>query len=418
MSRVLVVEDSKTMAALLLSRIQMQLGFEVDLAENGSRATELLEVNQGREAYFIAVLDLNLPDISPVQIVETVRSQGVPCLVLTGEYDPDLRKQILEKHVVDYVSKGDPNCIEQALSIIRRIHKNRDIKILVVDDSTVYNEHMATLLGTQLFQVLRARTGEEALGLLEANPDVRMVLTDNSMPGIDGLELTRRIRRKYQKDRMAILALSGADEAEITPRFLKQGANDFIVKPFSPEEFMCRINLNIEIIEMMQHLQIQAHRDFLTGLYNRRYFFDRAGLIHKEALAGETGSIALAMLDLDGFKSINDTHGHEAGDQVIKEAARVMQENSKGKDIIARMGGEEFCILFRDSTREDAIHFFESLRRQMEERIVFSGRERIRFTISIGLCTEMMDTVELMIQKADQLLYQAKAEGRNRLISC
>ena len=138
----------------------------------------------------------------------------------------------------------------------------------------------------------------------------------------------------------------------MSARFIKVGANDFITKPFQPEEFYCRVTQNIDLIEKTQALVDAATKDFLTGLYNRRFFFEK-GVGKLERARRERKSVALAMLDIDHFKSVNDTYGHDVGDEVLQVVSKTLQDSARADDLVARLGGEEFCVLMEDINRAE-----------------------------------------------------------------
>ncbi|MCD4667989.1 MAG: response regulator, partial [Sulfurimonas sp.] len=269
MERILIVEDNKTLAKLISKKISESIGFEVDIAYNLKEAKLFLKMYK----YFVALLDLNLPDAPNGEVVDYVLSKNQPVLVLSGNIDKDFRKKMLQKNIIDYVNKGGVDDINYIIQTIQRLQKNQKHKVLVVDDSMVFRKQMKEMLDNLFFKVITVAHGEEALGMLEVHPDISLVITDYHMPVMDGLELTHEIRKVHKKSELSLIALSSNEEDEINAMFLKHGANDYIKKPFSKEEFSCRINNTIEALENLNIVTNHANRDFLTGLYNRRYFF-------------------------------------------------------------------------------------------------------------------------------------------------
>jgi diguanylate cyclase (GGDEF)-like protein len=288
---------------------------------------------------------------------------------------------------------------------------------MVVDDSVVFRKQMKEMLENLFFKVVTVAHGEEAINLLNStNDEISMVLTDYNMPVMNGLELTSEIRKTYKKSELSVIALSGKSEDEEIALFLKSGANDFIKKPFSKEEFSCRINNSIEALENIQEITNQAIRDFLTGLYNRRYFFKEASKYFAEAInKGE--NFAIAMVDIDHFKKINDTYGHDTGDKAIIHLADTLMSETSTDDIVARFGGEEFCILLKDISSEDAIEAMERIRKKVQSSVTVSDKgEEISFTVSIGLATTYENTLDDTVNEADMYLYNAKENGRNQVV--
>jgi diguanylate cyclase (GGDEF)-like protein len=237
------------------------------------------------------------------------------------------------------------------------------------------------------------------------------------MPVMDGLELTHEIRKTYSKDELSILALSGNDDDEITALFLKHGANDYIKKPFSKEEFSVRVNNTIEALENIQTIMHYANRDYLTGLYNRRYFFDSMQeYVEDVKESGE--KFAVAMIDIDHFKKVNDTYGHDVGDKVIVTLADILRSSTNPQDVVARFGGEEFCIVLKNINRYSALDILERIRQTVESYSVDIGKEQfVNFTISIGAVIHREeDDLEESINEADMCLYKAKNNGRNQVV--
>jgi len=233
---------------------------------------------------------------------------------------------------------------------------------------------------------------------------------------MDGIELTRRLRHLRARDRMAVIGVSGSTDASLIPRFLKNGANDFLRKPFSREEFFCRISQNVDQLELIGTLQDLATRDFLTGLPNRRSFLDKAAR-RLENHTPHDGRLAVAMLDIDHFKHINDSHGHEAGDQALRAVAAVLHASTRPRDISARFGGEEFCLLLNGLDEDACAAYLEQLRATIAALEVTLGEHTLRMTVSIGACHQQAGTTTLheLLGEADRQLYLAKAGGRNRV---
>ncbi len=406
--RILLVEDNKALSKLIKRKMEDNLDFEVIQSYNFEETNNILEEN---DDFFIALLDLNLPDAPDGEVVDLVLSYNIPSIVLTGSIDGQTRDKMLKKGIIDYVYKGNMEDVNYIFSLIQRVSKNRDIKLMIVDDSQMIRKQIKETLQKYMFKVLVAAHGEEALNYLEDNKDVKLVLTDYNMPVIDGLELTRQIREQFSKQQLAIISLTGSSEHLISAKFLKSGANDFINKPFSNEELICRINNTLDAQEQVELLSKFANHDFLTGLYNRRYFFD-----HIDDFLHNNNQYAIAMLDIDHFKNINDTFGHDAGDTVLKHLATILKNNTKGSDIVARFGGEEFCIALSNIDEKSAIGFFIKLKNIISKEKVIFKNSTIKYTVSIGVTTkDKKENIEKLIQEADNALYRAKENGRDKV---
>jgi diguanylate cyclase (GGDEF)-like protein len=248
---------------------------------------------------------------------------------------------------------------------------------------------------------------------MEKNSDIKIVVTDYNMPNMNGVDFMKIIRRVHSKDSISVIGVS--TDLDSSTQFLKNGANDFIKKPFSKEEFVCRVNNSVEALDNIQKIEEMANIDYLTKISNRKYFFQKAELYHK-VLNNDNKSYAIAMIDIDNFKSVNDTYGHGIGDDVIKNLAALLKDNIKGQDIVARFGGEEFVLFLQDIPPMASSGFLNSICKKVENfSINVSETKQINFTVSVGLATDRFDSLDEKINRADELLYIAKNSGKNRV---
>ncbi|QFR48192.1 diguanylate cyclase [Sulfurimonas lithotrophica] len=411
MDRILVIEDNKTLANLMAKKISSKLDFEVDVAYSMSEAKLFLKGYK----YFLTLSDLNLPDAPNGEIIDYVLKTGNHVIILTSNIDKSFRKKMFEKNIIDYIHKTGIEDINYIINNIRRLSKNRKHKVLVVDDSVVFRKQMKDMLTNLFFNVITVAHGEEAINILDTTPDISLVLTDYNMPVMNGLELTTQIRKKYKKSELCIIALSGKSDDEEIAMFLKSGANDFIKKPFSKEEFSCRINNSIEALENIHAITNQSIRDFLTGLYNRRYFFKEVEKYFIDAVNNDE-SFSIAMVDIDDLKKINDTYGHENGDKIIVSLAETLRSETSKDDIVARFGAGEFCMVLKDVSTDKAIDALESIRQKVQNSVTLSDKnQEIKYTISVGIALEHENTLEDTVNEADMHLYTAKENGKNKI---
>ncbi len=412
--RVLIVEDSPFFAKLVQGRILSDLKIESDIAGTYKAAVEQIECYPGQ--YYLAVLDLNLPDSTKGEVVDYTLKQGIPAIVVTADLNKNIRDTIIRKRILDYLVKSGENILDQLIEIIMRLSKNQQRKILVVDDSKSARFVIRTLLEVHKFQILEAENGKDALGILKSDKDIRMVLTDNQMPVMDGYELIQAIRQSYSKEDMAVIGISSHGSGIMCANYLKRGANDFISKPFVIEEFYQRVNLNWELLDHIDKLRDTSIKDYLTGTYNRRYFFESGAEKFNLALAGQK-ILTLSMIDIDHFKTVNDNHGHESGDRVIVEIARKLKEKfAEDRYITARIGGEEFCLLSIGVEPETIRELLEQFRLGIEKHAFQVKDQSFSCTVSIGSVSVQTGSFHAAINRADQCLYRAKNEGRNRLV--
>lgn len=413
MEKILIVEDSRVFLNLISKNITGKFGYECVTAGTFEAARQILE--EQSDPFLMAVLDLNLPDAPNGEIVELVVSRGIPAIVLTALINDDIRDQIMSQEVFDYIIKEGPQSIGLLTDTIRRYVRNQAIFILVVDDSKVTRSLTRRMLEKQNYQVIESGDGKEALQRLKENPQIRLVITDYQMPAMDGFELTAEIRKKIPKDEMAVIGMSAAGNPVLSAKFLQNGANDFVSKPYHEEEFAWRINQNIEMLENIMKLKDAAIKDHLTGLYNRRYFFNTAEKFYENAKRKNL-YIGIGMIDIDHFKTINDTYGHAAGDQVLQHLSQILKSSFRASDIVARYGGEEFIVLTANMVAERYSVHFEQLRKKIAGSPAKTNSGDIQATISAGLTTRLGTSLKDMLKEADDLLYQAKAAGRNRVV--
>ncbi len=410
--RLIVIEDNKTLAKLIALKLESAFSMSVDVAHTRMEA----ELFSKKHSYTFAIADLNLPDAPDGEIVDAMLSKGTPTIVLTGSIDKAFRTKFLESDIIDYVHKGGIEDIDYVIETIRRLLKNRSHKVMIVDDSSLFRSQAKKMLERLSFQVFALAYGEEALEILKQHPDVKLIITDYNMPVMDGMELTKAVRKKYTKNELAIFVISSSDNPEVSAMFLKRGANDFINKPFSKEEFSCRINNAIEALENIDAMSNMASRDFLTGLYNRRYFFSVMEPYFAHALSSDEEFVT-AMIDIDHFKQINDTYGHDVGDKAIIHFSEILRSNTQPHDVVARFGGEEFCVVLKDVGRDKAIEVLERIRQKVAlTPLVLEDGAEIPFTVSIGAALTHENTLTDTINEADEKLYEAKNSGRNKVV--
>ncbi len=275
---------------------------------------------------------------------------------------------------------------------------------------------LARMLSIQQYVVVEAGSGAEALSLLDANPDLELVVSDYYMPDMDGFELARRIRRRHPKVRL--IGISSSTDRQTSAGFLKAGAHDFVSRPFVLEELQCRIASNVETLIRLKRLQELAARDYLTNLFNRRHFFEHGPALVETARQGGF-PVSIALLDIDHFKQMNDRHGHDGGDQVLDAVARNLSRLAEREtNLLARVGGEEFAILFAGAGLDEACRLAEEIRREIARQPLMLAGEEMTLTVSIGV-TEISGAEKLgaSLNRADRALYAAKQEGRNRVCS-
>ncbi|MFN3702609.1 diguanylate cyclase [Thermomonas sp.] len=409
--RILLLENSRAYTSMLREALDQRVQLPISIASTLAEARELLD----RESdWFLALTGLVLADGDRDEVIDFFVERRLPTIVVSGVYDEALRERALQQQIIDFVLKSTPDSIDYLVWLVQRLERNRRISALVVDDSLSARSFIASLLAMQGYQVSHVADGQSALRMIEADPGIRLVIVDQEMPGMDGIELTRRLRQLRARDRMAVIGVSGSTDTSLIPRFLKNGANDFLRKPFSREEFFCRVSQNIDQLELIGTLQDLATRDFLTGLPNRRSFLENS---EKRVSHRATGDVTVAMIDIDHFKHINDSYGHEAGDRALRAMASVLSVHTRPEDHCGRFGGEEFCMLIDGLDVDKSLRHLEALRQAVSELELDIDGRPLRMTISIGASrrSPQFDTLHKLLGEADRHLYLAKAGGRNQV---
>jgi two-component system cell cycle response regulator len=298
-----------------------------------------------------------------------------------------------------------------------------DFKVLVADDSRIYRKLVEQTLSKEHYSVLFAKDGHEAMDLFsEHQPS--LVITDWMMPDLTGIEFCEHVRNYPREAYTYLIMLTGITEKDELVKGLAAGADDYLTKPFHSKELLARVGVGRRIVELHRQLEAKnlllqelALTDSLTGLPNRRAMEDWAA--RQLSGAARYGfSFLVVLADLDHFKSVNDTYGHEAGDVVLKRFAEILKSNTRRSDICGRMGGEEFLFVLTHTSPANGQIAIERIRAELEaSKFDFLGGS-LTVTASFGLAvfegTQATDFNRLVGQ-ADAALYAAKRAGRNRL---
>lgn len=293
-----------------------------------------------------------------------------------------------------------------------------DYLILVVDDSPINLQVVGTTLDEIGYSTTFANSGLQAISRFKAaKPD--LVLLDLMMPEMDGLEVCDCL--KAVNPDVPIIFLTASQEQEHLLKAFEQGAVDYLTKPFYKPELVARVKTHLMLRYAFNELKIAlvqmeklAKTDSLTGLLNRRSLFEVAAAEFSRAQRYER-ALSVLMLDIDHFKSINDTYGHQVGDLVIQEVSAVLKEILRDTDSVGRYGGEEFAVILPETTLEQASEVAERIRCRINGHAFASNLKDLPITVSLGIATSEVgtDKIDEMFKQADKALYQAKANGRN-----
>ena len=411
-ARILIVDDSATVGMVVKNAVGNLVNIPVDLARSLTSYAQLIAEHPGQ--YLVAVVDLSLPDAKEGEAVDMVLGYGIATIVLTGSLDSETHDRISAKPIVDYVTKQSPGSIAIVQKSVQHTLRNMQCKVLIVEPDAKYRTHLKNILLTQRLQVIEADNAATALQEMEKRGDISVVVTAYDIQDLDGVELCMKLRTNFSSSKLAMIGITTSANDFSGVRFFKAGADDIIHKPFLVEEFVSRINARLDYLDSLRIIQEQANRDYLTKLYNRRYMFEMGNALFNNAKRNNI-QVMIAMIDIDFFKRINDTYGHDVGDMAIVAVAQTLAKCFRTTDIVARMGGEEFCIVAVNNNAP--VETMNRIRQHIEAMpIPLNDKEALHLTVSIGVTTTLCNTLDEMINKSDEALYKAKQSGRNQVV--
>lgn len=452
-ARVLVVDDILANVKLLEARLTAEY-FEVVTATNGADALSICERGQCD----IVLLDVMMPGMDGFEVCRRLkadpRTMHIPVIMVTALDQPADRVKGLEAGADDFLTKpvNDIALITRVRSLVRlkmltdelrmRAVTGREIgfdetdtavlfnddsrgRVLLVDDRRSSYERIAASLA-RWHDVTVETDPQEAL-FRAAEGDFELVMVSLALANFDGLRLCSQLRSLERTRMVPILLITEPEDNARLLRGLDIGVNDYLVRPIEKNEILARVRSQLRRKRYTDHLRDNvaqtmelAITDALTGVHNRRYLESHlATLVSQATQRGKT--LAVLMIDLDYFKAVNDTYGHDAGDEVLKEFARRLRKNVRGIDLACRFGGEEFVVVMPETDLSLAYSVAERLRQRVsgEPFLVNGGAQAIDVTISVGLAIlgRPNDTPENILKRADEALYAAKRDGRNRVVS-
>jgi two-component system, cell cycle response regulator len=450
-ARVLVVDDVPANVKLLEARLSAEY-FDVLTAMSGDEALATCE----RAECDIVLLDVMMPEMDGFEVCRRLKSNPathhIPVVMVTALDQPSDRVRGLEAGADDFLTKpvSDVALIARVRSLSRlklmidelrmRAVTSREIgiespereaiseagrsgAILVVDDRAGSAERLQQSLASEHRVDIESDPSAALFRAAEGNYDLLVVSL--AFENFDGLRLCSQLRSLDRTRNVPILAIADADNNTRLVRGLEIGVNDFLTRPVDRNELKARVRTQIRRKRYTERLRdnVQmsieaAITDALTGLYNRRYMESHVGTLVEQA-AARSKPLTVLVLDIDYFKSINDTHGHDAGDDVLREFATRIRKSIRGIDLACRYGGEEFVVVMPETDLAVATAVAERLRRRIasDPFPIQEGARKVEVTISIGIAAlGGNDTAAGVIKRADQALYRAKRDGRNRVV--
>ena len=297
------------------------------------------------------------------------------------------------------------------------------MRILIAEDSSVQRQILTSVLEEWGYEVVSAEDGNEAWNLLRNGNAPQLALLDWIMPEMDGTEVCQKVRERGNEPYTYLILLTSLDEKTNTVKGLDAGADDYLTKPFDPHELRARLRVGERMLEIQrelitarEELRLQATQDSLTGMLNRRLVLD---ILERELTRGQRLELPLAvlMIDIDHFKAVNDAYGHQAGDAVLKEVAARVSTTVRPYDSVGRYGGEEFLVILPGCDEPRAQIVAERLCCVVSREAILTDAVEISVTLSVGLALSAQgETSERLVHAADRALYEAKRNGRNRVV--
>jgi two-component system cell cycle response regulator len=450
-ARVLVVDDVPANVKLLEARLSAEY-FDVVTAVSGADALTVCE----RAECDVVLLDVMMPDMDGFEVCKRLKANPlthhIPVVMVTALDQPSDRVKGLESGADDFLTKpvSDVALIARVRSLSRlkmmtdelrmRAVTSRDIgldspereavadtgldgSVLIVDDRPASAERIQSMLAATHKAEIESDPNEALFHAAEGNYDLMIVSL--GLENFDGLRLCSQVRSLERTRNVAILAIAEAEGNTRLVRGLEIGVNDYLTRPIDKNELMARVRTQIRKKRYTERLRdnVQmsielAITDALTGLYNRRYMETHVGTLVEQASA-RGKPLSVLVLDIDYFKSINDSWGHDAGDDVLREFSLRIKKSIRGIDLACRYGGEEFVVVMPETDMAVATMVAERLRRRIASEPFPIQQEgcSIEVTISIGIAAlgENEDAAAV-VKRADQALYRAKRDGRNRVV--
>lgn len=450
-ARVLVVDDIPTNVKLLEARLLAEY-FEVHSAYSGQEAIDLCHQND----FDIILLDVMMPEMDGFEVCRRLKSDPathhIPIVMITALDQPSDRVAGLESGADDFLTKppDDMQLLARVKSLVRlklltdelraRAQTGRQLaaeqveqamatiradggRVLIVDEDPVSVERLVNTLTPEHQVHVIADPTSVAMEVADKGYELAMIST--ALSSFDPLRVCSQLRTLEQTRTMPIILMADEIDRPKVVRGLDMGVNDFIMRPIEKHELMARVRTQVrrqryavELRESVNSTMAMAVVDELTGLYNRRYFDRHVSIMLEKAFMQER-KLGVMMLDIDHFKKINDSYGHDAGDTILREFASRIQRNVRGVDLACRYGGEEFVVLMPDCDDQQAHAIAERIREAVALKpFEIAPDLQVTVTVSVGVALNdaASDTPETLLKKADIALYKAKESGRNRVI--
>jgi len=448
-ARILVVDDIEANVRLLEAKLSAEY-YQVSTANDGPTALAMA----ANDLPDIILLDVMMPGMDGFTVCKRLKedpiTRHIPVVLVTALDGRADRIQGLEAGASDFLTKpiDDVMLFARVRSLTRlklvidelrqREASGRRMgviagaasrldglggRVLIVDDNERQAQRIAAELSIEHRPVVES---DPEKARISAGGPVDLVIINAAAKGFDGLRFAASLRSTERTRHLPVLAMVDPDERQRMVKALEIGVNDILPRPIDPQELSARVKTQIQrkrytdyLRNNLDHSLELAVTDQLTGLHNRRYMTGQLdSLVQRSVLGGDP--VAALLIDIDHFKKINDTFGHDVGDEVLREFALRLASNVRAIDLPCRYGGEEFTVIMPDTQLEDAMRIAERIRMHVSGSPfrVAQGKELLTVTISIGVSATLgeKDSPEALLKRADEGVYEAKASGRNAVV--
>ena len=415
--RALLVEDTRLYSVAVRSLLESRFGFIV--VHCSTFAAVKKELDDAAETFSLAVVDLCLADAPDGETLDRVLGHNIPSIVFSGYTSEARREAIIANGATGLVYKNSPRSLEHLAEAVERLHQATLTRALIIDPAQPEDSDIADSVEAGPFSVIHCQTGDEALAILDtAQGAVELVVVRSDLAGEADYNFLQVLTQRFGEDAFPVVGFAAQTASDEMSRFLRAGGDEFLQLPMSAADIEGRLTHTLDIHRQIQSLQRMASRDYLTDMLNRRYFFDRGPKMVEMCLR-QSAPVCAALLDIDHFKRLNDTYGHEVGDLVLKAVSRkLLQLVGEKHHLPARIGGEEFALLLTNMDIEQAFQFCERIRVDISNTRIVVDDEDLSVTVSMGLASiSDSETFDNYLNAADQYLYLAKHSGRNCVFS-
>jgi two-component system cell cycle response regulator len=450
-AHILVVDDLLPNIRLLQAKLEKEY-YTVSTAESGPEALEMISL----ELPDLILLDVMMPEMDGFEVCRRLkgdpRTSDIPVVMVTALSEVEDRVQGLNAGADDFLTKpiNDHALFARIRSLVRlktmvdelklrdqtgeqlgfsdesrqRINDVSGANVLVIDDDIAEGQLIVEKLNESNIKAKLVDDAAEAVALTSTH-GYELIILSSQLQSDDPMHLALHFRSQERTKAIPLLLLVEEDNTDLLVKSLDMGINDYVVTPLDRNEMIARVTIQVrrkkyqDALKDTQKQQLSlAITDGMTGLYNRRYFD-----IHLEKTLGkclaEGKPLYLIVIDVDHFKDVNDTYGHQSGDQILIQLAKRMLASIRPTDLCARYGGEEFVVVLYDTVKEGAVNVAERLRAAVEDNAftIPSGSGELKKTISLGVAgVQEGDNSSSLIERADQALYYAKEHGRNQVV--